>query len=101
MSSLYLKGPLHKARFVMPDNPYSNSYMNSFSKYGNVSSLADLQSMPSTELQTINALVIGNTPVFWTFTFGKLLSSKHLTFVFHYTNFLEVSPLTAIMSLTS
>jgi cholinesterase len=70
------KGPIAQSPFLVPEYPYTNSYVNSIAKYGNVSSIADLQIMSSTDLQTLNALVVGNTPVFGIFTFGKFLSSS-------------------------
>jgi carboxylesterase type B len=65
------KRAIAQSPFLVPEYPYPNSYMNSVARYGNLSSVRDLQSMSSTDLQTLNALVVGNTPVFGTFTFGK------------------------------
>lgn len=71
------KRAIAQSPFFLPEYPYPNSYVNNVVRYGNVSSIADLQSMSSTDLQTLNALIVGNTPVFGTFTFGKFRSSSH------------------------
>ncbi|EED14541.1 carboxylesterase, putative [Talaromyces stipitatus ATCC 10500] len=72
------KGAIAQSPFLVPEYPYPNSYVNSVAKYGNVSSIADLQSMSSTDLQTLNALVVGNTPVFGTFTFGVTVDGDYV-----------------------
>ncbi|KUL86015.1 hypothetical protein ZTR_06467 [Talaromyces verruculosus] len=72
------KRAIAQSPFVVPDNPYPNSYVDSIAKYGNVSSIVDLQSMSSTDLQTLNALVVGNTPVFGTFTFGITVDGDYV-----------------------
>lgn len=64
------KGAIAQSPYIPPADPYPNSYVNSVIKYGNLSSISELQSLPSSDLQTLNALVIGNTPIYGTFTFG-------------------------------
>ena len=67
--------PFHQAitqsAFLQPVPPVlqEQTYQKTL-QYANASSFTELKDMPSVDLQTANALVIGNTDPYGTFTFG-------------------------------
>ena len=74
------RGAIMQSPYFLPTYPLPNSYVDAILKFGNVSTLGDLRKMSSGDLQTLNALLIGNSKPFGSFTFGRFLyfSSSHV-----------------------
>lgn len=64
------KGAIAQSPYYLPTYPSSNSQVNGVLHYGNVSSIETLRKMSSTDLQKLNALLIGNSKPYGTCTFG-------------------------------
>lgn len=63
------KGAIAQSPYFRPTTP-PNSRVDGVLRFGNVSSVDKLRHMSSTDLQTLNALLVGNSQPFGTFTFG-------------------------------
>ena len=72
------RGAIAQSPFYTPSYPQPNSLVNAVLGFGNVTSLVALRSMSSAALQELNALLIGNSLPFGTFTFGSSLSTLSL-----------------------
>lgn len=68
------RGAIAQSPYYLPSTPQPNSLVDAVLGFGNVTSLATLRSMSSAALQELNALLIGNSVPFGTFTFGNSLS---------------------------
>lgn len=66
------QGAIVQSPYYIPTYPLPNSKVDAVLKYGKVPSLDSLRNMPSTDLQQLNTLLIGNSQPFGTFTFGEL-----------------------------
>ena len=73
------KGAIPQSAFYVPSLPPPNSRVDAVLRFGNVSSVDTLRSMPSADLQKLNALLVGNSQPFGTFTFGKIVPRRHCT----------------------
>lgn len=69
------KGAIAQSSYYLPSYPQPNSLVDAVLRFGNVDSLDTLRSLSSTALQELNALLIGNSLPFGSFTFGISLSS--------------------------
>ena len=69
------KGAIAQSPYLLPTDAPPNSQLPAVLRFGNVSSLDALREKPSSDLQTLNALIIGNSRPFGTFTFGKITST--------------------------
>ena len=67
------RGVIAQSPYYLPTDPLPNSKVDAVLDYGKVPSLGSLQNMSSAELQRLNALLIGNSQPFGTFTFGEFL----------------------------
>ena len=65
------RGAIAQSPYILPSAPQPNSFVDAVLDFGKVASLESLRSMSSVALQELNALVIGNSLPFGTFTFGK------------------------------
>lgn len=65
------QGAIAQSPFRLPTYPSPNSHVEAILSFGNVSSLAALRNMSSADLQKLNALLVGNSRPFGTFTFGN------------------------------
>ncbi|KAL1979018.1 hypothetical protein VTN96DRAFT_7363 [Rasamsonia emersonii] len=65
------QGAVAQSPFWLPTYPSPNSHVEAILSFGNVSSLATLRKMSSADLQKLNALLVGNSRPFGTFTFGN------------------------------
>ena len=65
------KGAITQSPYYLPSYPQPNSLVDAVLRFGNVDSLDTLRSMSSTALQELNALLIGNSLPFGSFTFGN------------------------------
>ena len=68
------RGAIVQSPYHVPSSPQPNSLVDAVLGFGNISSLETLRSMSSPALQELNALLVGNSQPFGTFTFGKSLS---------------------------
>lgn len=67
------KGAIAQSPYRLPTTAVPNSRVDAVLKLGNVSSVDMLRQMSSAALQTLNALLVGNSQPFGTFTFGDWL----------------------------
>lgn len=67
------KGAIIQSPYILPSYPLPNSQVDAVLSFGNVDSVDTLRSMSSTDLQKLNALLVGNSQPFGTFTFGQSL----------------------------
>ena len=71
----HFKGAIAQSPYLLPTNALPNSHLSAVLRFGNVSSLDALREKSSSDLQTLNALIIGNSRPFGTFTFGETIST--------------------------
>ena len=71
------KGAIAQSAYFSPTYPLPNSHVDAVLRFGNVDSVTTLRSMSSADLQELNALLVGNSQPFGTFTFGNLISRCH------------------------
>ena len=69
------KGAIAQSPYLLPTDALPNSQLSAVLRFGNVSSLDALREKSSSDLQTLNALIIGNSRPFGTFTFGETIST--------------------------
>ena len=67
------RGAIAQSSYNSPTTPPPNAQVDGVLKFGNIDSVNTLRNMSSADLQTLNALVVGNSQPFGSFTFGKLL----------------------------
>ena len=67
------KGTISQSPYYLPTTPLPNSRVDAVLRFGNISSVDTLRQMSSADLQTLNALLVGNSQPFGTFTFGDSL----------------------------
>ena len=67
------KGAIAQSPYIAPAPPLPNSLVSAVLNFANVSSVTSLRNMTSAGLQRLNALLVGNSQPFGTFTFGDLL----------------------------
>lgn len=84
------KGAIAQSPYYVPTTSLPNSRVDAVIKFGNVSSVDALRHMSSADLQTLNALLVGNSQPFGTFTFGDSLFCRHCNRLL--THFLGVVP---------
>ena len=66
------KGAIAQSPYYLPTYPLPNSRVSAVLDYGKIGSLSQLRSMSSADLQELNALLVGNSQPFGSFTFGNL-----------------------------
>lgn len=66
-------GAIAQSPFYIPSYPLPNSRVDAVLRFGNVDSVDTLRNMSSADLQKLNALLIGNSQPFGTFTFSELI----------------------------
>ncbi len=64
------RGAIAQSPYILPTYPHPNSQVEAILRFGNVPSLDQLRSMSTLALQELNALLVGNSQPFGTFTFG-------------------------------
>ena len=65
------RGAIAQSPYYLPTYPLPNSRVNAVLSFGNASSIDTLRDMSSGALQRLNALLVGNSQPFGTFTFGN------------------------------
>ncbi|KAL9057560.1 MAG: hypothetical protein Q9162_002293 [Coniocarpon cinnabarinum] len=68
--SLPFRAAIPQSPYLIPNSAKPRSTVEGILTYGNVSSLGELRAMSSADLQTLNALLVGNSHPFGTLTFG-------------------------------
>lgn len=71
------KGAIAQSPVYLPSIPWPNSRVDAVLRFGNLSSVDTLRSMSSADLQKLNALLVGNSQPYGSFTFGKMVSRRH------------------------
>ena len=66
------RGAIAQSPYFIPSLPLPNSQVSAVLEFGNVTSVDALRQTSSAALQQLNALLIGNSRPFGTFTFGDL-----------------------------
>ncbi|KAL8700222.1 MAG: hypothetical protein Q9201_005570 [Fulgogasparrea decipioides] len=64
------RGAIAQSPYFLPTYPLPSSKVEAVLRFGKVASVDKLRSMSSTELQKLNALLVGNSQPFGTFTLG-------------------------------
>lgn len=72
------KGAIAQSPFYIPSYPLPNSRVDAVLRFGNVDSVDTLRNMSSADLQKLNALLIGNSQPFGTFTFTIVPDSEYV-----------------------
>lgn len=67
------KGAIAQSPYILPSYPLPNSQVDAILRFGNLTSIDTLRNLSSANLQRLNALLVGNSQPFGTFTFGKFL----------------------------
>ncbi|KAI4201527.1 MAG: hypothetical protein LQ350_003142 [Teloschistes chrysophthalmus] len=65
------RAAIAQSPYSVPSYPSANSGVEAVMRFGGVETLEQLRDLPSDELQRLNALVVGNSEPFGTFTFGE------------------------------
>lgn len=67
------KRAIAQSSYYLPTYPLPNSQIEAVLRFGKITSVESLRNMPSPGLQELNALIVGNSQPFGTFTFGNSL----------------------------
>lgn len=66
------RGAITQSPYSVPSYPSANSEVEAVLRFGEIATLEQLRDLPSEDLQQLNALIVGNSQPFGTFTFGEL-----------------------------
>ncbi|MCJ1270487.1 hypothetical protein MMC22_010384 [Lobaria immixta] len=72
------KGAISQSPYLLPATLVPNSWVDTILSFGNVSSVDMLRHMSSADLQTLNALLVGNSQPFGTFKFGIVTDDDYV-----------------------
>ena len=74
------QGAIIQSPYYLPSNPLPNSQVDNILHFGGVDSIDILRNMSSRDLQNLNALLIGNSQPFGSFTFGELILYSYFAY---------------------
>ncbi|KAL8775195.1 MAG: hypothetical protein Q9194_003811 [Teloschistes cf. exilis] len=72
------RAAIAQSPYSVPSYPSANSAVEAVMRFGEITTLEQFRDMPSDELQRLNAMIVGNSQPFGTFTFGVYPQPSHM-----------------------